>query len=487
MGLAKNFLIYGLGGAASRLTAIFLVPLYTRALSISDYGMLEILLSLYTGAILIAGVQSESALIRDYYTAKEHKFLENLQWSAVLITVSGTFGLAVIFYSAEIFGFLPNNVKDYILILLAMAFSAQLFGLQLIVIRFSGSSVFFVILSFLDLSLSALASVLLITVFEMGLIGALLGILFAKIICLLIAWPRTFGFPKIRPFPAALIRSMLSYSVPTMPSVFFNWIQNNGARVVLAFFLTLNDVAIAGIAMKVAALYGFIIYSFRLAWEPYAFKNLAVVKTDPQFFNRTFEWYVLTMLIVACATTIISPLVVSIFAPPAYNAAVSLTGMFIFGQFWIGAAGILGIGIHGARVTSRLTYVYGAGALANVLLLATLSTTFGVTAAAIGFGLSAIVSALLAMYYGEHHFNTGYRLKLVLPTIASSLIFAIVSYLVFESGERQSVTSTDSLYAYAILAMLAVGVLSGTIWIGFGRERVLEIWTEMTAMLKRGS
>ena len=487
MELAKNFLIYGLGGAASRLAAIFLVPLYTRALNIEQYGMLEILLSLYTGAILIAGVQSESALIRDYYTAKKENFLENLQWSSVLITFCGTLALAGIFYLAAFLSLLPGGTANYIFLIVVMAFVAQLFGLQLIVIRFSGSSLFFVILSFLDLSLSAIVSVLLIVVFEMGLTGALLGILFAKIICLLIAWPQTFGYPKVKPFPTKLIKEMLAYSVPTMPSVFFSWIQNNGARVVLAFFLTLNDVAIAGIAMKVAALYGFIIYSFRLAWEPYAFKNLLVVKTDPQFFNRTFEWYVLIMLIVACVTTIISPFLVSVFAPPAYNRAVSLTGVFIFGQFWIGAAGILGIGIHGARVTSRLTYVYGAGALANVLLLATLASTLGVTAAAIGFGLSAVVSALLAMYYGEHHFNTGYRLKLVLPTIATSLIFAIASFFLFESGEKRSVFSTETLYGYAMLAMLAAGTIGGTVWLGFGRERIFEIWTGISAKLKRSS
>ena len=39
--LSKHSIIYGLGVAASRLIGFFLLPLYTRYLTPSDYGMLE--------------------------------------------------------------------------------------------------------------------------------------------------------------------------------------------------------------------------------------------------------------------------------------------------------------------------------------------------------------------------------------------------------------------------------------------------------------
>ena len=38
MAFARDLVIYGLGGAASRLAAIVLVPLYTRALPVEAYG-----------------------------------------------------------------------------------------------------------------------------------------------------------------------------------------------------------------------------------------------------------------------------------------------------------------------------------------------------------------------------------------------------------------------------------------------------------------
>ena len=44
--LARQSLIYGLGGLVSRVLAVFMLPLYTRYLHPRDYGAIETLLAL---------------------------------------------------------------------------------------------------------------------------------------------------------------------------------------------------------------------------------------------------------------------------------------------------------------------------------------------------------------------------------------------------------------------------------------------------------
>jgi len=64
-------LIYGLGGLVSRILAVVLLPLYTRYLSPSDYGIVETLIALTTviGIVLALGIGS--AFFRFYFDAED--------------------------------------------------------------------------------------------------------------------------------------------------------------------------------------------------------------------------------------------------------------------------------------------------------------------------------------------------------------------------------------------------------------------------------
>ena len=399
-------MIYGIGGAASRLAAIILVPLYTRALSIEDYGLLEILLALHMAAVLISGLQSESAVARDYFNMEKEGKLGQLVWGAVLISVAGTFGLFAIVALLALLGWVPKEFIAYAPWLFAMTLPSQLLGLQLLLLRFQNSPLFFGILSFLDLALGAAFSAFMIIQFDMGISGALAGLFASKTICVLIAWPRTLARGIGLSQSTMLIAAMLRYSLPTMPAVMLSWIQTAGSRVLLAFFLTLNAVAIAGLALKIAALFGFVTYAFRLVWEPYSYERLDKQEADPLFYNRALGVYTVTMFFLAGSVTIMGPFFVAILAPSSYDDAGRLVSFFVFGQFWIGAIPILCVGIHGARVTSKLSYIYAIAAAINLISLILLSRFVGVLAAGVGFLLGAIASAMLARFYSKKYFDS---------------------------------------------------------------------------------
>ena len=69
--LGRHSLIYGLGGLVSRILAVILLPLYTRYLTPSDYGIVETLIALTTviGIALAAGIGS--AFFRFYFDSTE--------------------------------------------------------------------------------------------------------------------------------------------------------------------------------------------------------------------------------------------------------------------------------------------------------------------------------------------------------------------------------------------------------------------------------
>ncbi len=442
--MIRDFLIYGVGGAASRLAAIFLVPLYTRVLDVTDYGTLEVLLAVYTLGILLVGLQSESAILRDYYTARDEKTLPQLVWAGLLIAVAGTGVLVVVTAGAAMAGWVDPHLTQYAPLLLALTLLAQLFGIQLIILRFAGKPVRFALFSFLDVLAATVLSIVFMVVLGWGLWGALWGMSIAKAAGVALAWRYSFGTLP-RPLPAQpLFARMLAYALPTMPSVLLNWLQTNGTRLLLALFLALNAVAVASVAIRVAALFGFVVYSFRLAWEPWAFQQLDLPNRAPDAYSRVLSAFTIAMLALAGVASMVSPLLVAIFAPPEYGAATALVASFMFGQLWIGIANITSIGIHGARVTSRLTAVFAVGGVLNVAVLAALADSVGIGAAAIAFLVSTIASAFAATWYSERHFDTGFSIRLLFSAAVVSCLYSATAWFVF--------STLPALWAVSVLA-----------------------------------
>src|ERR687898_3500426 len=69
--LLRHSAIYGLGSIVARVVAVLLLPLYTRYLSPSDYGLIETLVALSAVLTALVAQAMKSAFFRFYFDSAE--------------------------------------------------------------------------------------------------------------------------------------------------------------------------------------------------------------------------------------------------------------------------------------------------------------------------------------------------------------------------------------------------------------------------------
>ena len=177
--LGKHSAIYGLGGLVSRILAVLLLPLYTRYLSTSDYGVVETLIALTTvvGIALSAGIGS--AFFRFYFDANEPEARRRvLRTSFWFIMGMATLGLVVgVAFAGELSQFLFGTTEDSKLV--AASFVGLWAGMnwaQLTnLFRVEERSVAFVSASVANILVTVGATLILVVALDKGPIGVIVG------------------------------------------------------------------------------------------------------------------------------------------------------------------------------------------------------------------------------------------------------------------------------------------------------------------------
>ena len=330
--LGKHSAIYGLGGLVSRILAVLLLPLYTRYLSTSDYGVVETLIALTTvvGIALSAGIGS--AFFRFYFDANEPEARRRvLRTSFWFIMGMATLGLVVgVAFAGELSQFLFGTTKDAKLV--AASFVGLWAGMnwaQLTnLFRVEERSVAFVSASVANILVTVGATLILVVALDKGPIGVIVGNFTGTLVVysVLVFYRREqLGLE----FDRKLLRQMNKFGLPLVPTALFLWVTNFSDRIFLAKLADTSEVGLYSVGVRIASAMVLMLTAFRLAWPAFAYS----IEDDGEA-RRTYA-YVLTYVTlvttwVATALALLSPWIVQWIAAPAFEKSSRVVGPLAF-------------------------------------------------------------------------------------------------------------------------------------------------------------
>ena len=177
--LLRHSAIYGLGSIVARVLGVLLLPLYTRYLSPSDYGLIETLVALSAVLTALVAQGMKSAFFRFYFDSAEperrHLVVRTAFWYVMAASTAVTaVGIALApQISSLLFG--THGHRGLVVAAFIGLWAALNYEQMTSLFRVEPRSTAYVAATLANVGITIAATVLLVVVFDKGPLGVLVG------------------------------------------------------------------------------------------------------------------------------------------------------------------------------------------------------------------------------------------------------------------------------------------------------------------------
>ncbi|MCM8787249.1 MAG: oligosaccharide flippase family protein [Candidatus Omnitrophica bacterium] len=327
----------------------FLLPILTRFLSPSDYGIIATFMALIGIVNVIVSMGSTDAVSRGYFDKDKEgfdfsKFIFNaafINFIVFLIFIIITFFLKS-FISQKLF--IPHN---WLFLLPIISFCYAIYIIPFKLFIFKQKPIPYAIMELSHTFIEIILSIFLV-LFTLSWKGRVLGIAINKILFFIIGiYILIKNYSLNLSLNSNYIRKILSYGIP----VVFHSLGFTVVGALDRFFLNrmvgLSITGIYSVGYSIATIIGFFAGAFNLSWTPILFEKLSQITEDLKIKLVKFTYfYFVLILLAAFFLIIITPYFLKFFVGKNFYGA----SQFIF---WLA----LGYAVHG-MYTMVVSYIF---------------------------------------------------------------------------------------------------------------------------------
>jgi O-antigen/teichoic acid export membrane protein len=394
--LATTGAAYTAASVFSKLIAVFLLPVYTGALSPADYGAAEVILASVIAISIVVRLGLIEALLRFYY-------LPDVDRPEVVRT-----GFAALFWSTTaialiclpLAGPISHLMLDHSdpqlgrLAVLGL-WTLTLWEYMLTLLRVDERARAFFVLTFLNVIATIPVTVYFVVVRDDGAAGILIGTFGTGVAFLLWQLWRERRRIALR-FRAALLRRMIRFGLPTMPAELSLYSLNFIDRILIVRLAGLAEAGLYALAIKFAQGMNVVARAFQLAWPPLAY---SITDDDEarRAYSLVFTWFAAVCAFVVAGLWLLARWIVDLLAAPEYFSAYKAVGLLstAVGLYALYLVLVVILGRTG-RTEFNLPATI-AGTVVNIVLNLILIPSHGIVGA--GIALVASYAVILVLMY----------------------------------------------------------------------------------------
>jgi O-antigen/teichoic acid export membrane protein len=385
--------LYALGGVASRLIAVLLLPVFTAYMSPAEYGAAALLATLSMLLVPLASLGLASSIGIAYFNTPGAGPRHALMWNAGWLLLASAALLAAVGWIARApLGVLALGSPEFALPT-ALGFALAAVGVVALPwqlkLQFEERAAAFVAAAMLGALVTVGASLWLVVGEGLGAVGVLAGALAGQASGAAAAFAFAAGKPVTRGFaPAA--RELLRNGLPLVPSFFLLFILQHGVRWVLQWTQGLDALGVYSVGASLGAAMGVLTAAFGSAWTPFALGHAERQDAAPEVLGRVTLYYVALFGFVTCLFFLFAEPLVALLAHGDFSGAAGAVGLSAASQFLLTLFLLLLPPLYFARRVQNVVLTQTIAVAASCGLAFWLVPRYGVIGAAASVTLSCL-------------------------------------------------------------------------------------------------
>ena len=342
----KNTIIYGLGKSSIQIVGFILLPLYTRFLTPSDYGILA-LINFFTGFLLTVFVLGTSTSVFKFYVEADEIKKSEACYSSLLLVTVWSFIIIMIVYPYKdflsILLFEKEAYSSHLMIGVCTTALVAIASIPMFIIRAEDRAGLFITNNFLRMIIRVVLGITFVAILNRGAIGALeaafiTSMIFATYLILDRARKTHFAFSF------RVLKDLLKYGFPLVIHG-IGWIIITASdKYILKEFSNLGQVGIYSVGYTMGYGVMIVVSAFSNAWPQMMFSY----KNDEgagKFFGKTLTYYIAIMSLIWMGIALFSEEIVMLMTQEMFWDAYKVIpfialAYIIHGAFIITSSGI---------------------------------------------------------------------------------------------------------------------------------------------------
>jgi O-antigen/teichoic acid export membrane protein len=451
---------YLVGMAVMGLANVFLLPIYTRFLSPSDFGLYALVELLALTLTSISGLGFTVSYLKSFAVSgpsEVPKLFGTMLWVNGLAAVITGGGLSLFLASPESASLLRGDARRFAWLLLPLVVLETLQGVLLTHLRAQRRAGSFSWAAAIRLLSIAALSIWLVVGRGEGLPGVFKARVLGDVLGCLLLWGMTASdLSWSASLPSAL--SMAKYGLPVMGSALIMMILDGAGRFFLDHYGSLEQVGLYSVAVKISGVMRLlVVVPFGAAWGGLLFQ-IAKKPRAPLIYSKLMSYLLVASVSIAIVLSLFSPLFLRILATREYSRSLSCVPWLLLVQ----AVAVLqypsSVGLYLGSATRWLPPIFSCGILVSFFLNRLLIPNFGVLGAAWAWLGAWVVITLLMASVGQRHYPLHYDKKPFLIASAPCVLLLAASRL------GLLVNGAGGIVAPAVLSTVILAGAIGYIW-----------------------
>jgi len=425
----RNVSFYTIGAMIPKVIGFFLLPIFTRYLSPTEYGIMNYTNSITIFLFAFTVLSLNTYLLKyifDYEKEEDKKKLIGNVFAFIAIINFIMLGVELALFPKIILAFnIKVDFHPYFLLALINNFLNVFSVVPLIIYRYKGKAINFVLVNATKSFIQVIFSLILVIHFNMGILGRYYGSLIANVIFLVI-YILIIYRNAILNLNLPQIKRGLKFSLPLVPSTFLHIIINVADRIILERYVPLAALGIYSVSYTLGTVLQIFVYSSYLAFEPIVFSKIG--KVD---FSKTIikirKYYLFVIFSLSFLYVLFSKEILLIMASSKFSSGYKVIPIIVFATIFLSENYLFGtilIGIKKTKISLILNLI---GAVINVIVNLLLIPVIGIYGAAISTLTSYLVMFCLFYFYLNKHM--GMKFLKINKDIMSLLIGSLLAYV----------------------------------------------------------